>query len=236
MKYNQLIVGILVAGFFWAPVTPLTKSSTDIGSTFAEEQLSANSDPAKLKAKLAEIDKRINESPSAKLYAAKANVLVFLNLYSKALESINKAIQSSPNTGKYYGYRGLIYSALGDVGNTIKDLEMAKSLGCSDSDYLGLLALAQVEKHDFKNALINAESSLKLNPKDCSALHARGLIYKEQKNYPKALEDFNKAIKQNNRLAEVYKDRALIWEKLGREKNAQSDRLTAQNLKSVLHK
>lgn len=236
MKYNRLIVGVLIAGIFYAPVTPLLKNPTDIGSAYAEEKLSANSDPAKLKAKLAEIEKRINESPSAKLYAAKANVLVFLNLYSSALVSINKSIQLSPKTGKYYGYRGLIHSALGDVEDTISDLEKAKSLGCSDSDYLGLLALAQAEKRDFKNALKNAESSLELDPKDCSALHARGLVFKEQKNYQKALQDFNSAIEQNNRLAEVYKDRAFIWEKLGNKKNAQADRLSAQNLKSTQHK
>ena len=236
MKNNRLIVGTVVAGLFFFPVANPVKSSTDIGSVYAEEKLSASSPPAKLKAKLAEIDKRIDETPSAKLYAAKANVLVFLRSYSKALISINKSIQLSPNTGKYYGYRGLIYSALGDVENTINDLEKAKSLGCSDSDYLGLLALAQGEKRDFKNALKNAETALKLDPNDCSALHARGLVYKERKDFQKALKDFNSAIENNKQLAEVYRDRAVVWERLGNKKNAQSDRLAAENLKSISKK
>lgn len=236
MKEKRLIVGILVTGLFFSPVTSFSGNLTNFGSLHAEEQLSGHSDPAKLKAKLVEIDERIRETPSAKLYAAKANVLVFMHKPAKALVAMDKSIQLAPNTGKYYAYRGLIHSALGDVNKTIKDIERAKSMGCSDSDYLGLLALAQSENQDFENALKNAELALIADPKDYSALHARGRVRKHQKDYKKALDDFTLALKQNGNLPELYKDRALVWEKLGNKKNALSDRTSAQKLRARSNK
>lgn len=236
MKYNRLIVGILVAGFFWAPVTPLTKSSTDIGSTFAEEQLSANSDPAKLKAKLAEIDKRINESPSAKLYAAKANVLAFLNDEKNAIAAISKAIILSPHNGNYYAYRGLLHGCLGNADDTIRDIEKAKSYGVSDPDYLGMLALAQAGKLDNKKALENAEKALKQDPKNFSALHALGRIHTNLKKYQKAVNDFTLAIEQKNHIPEIYLERSAAWAKLGNKVNSDADKRLAEKLKSQLKK
>ncbi len=232
MKDNRLIVGILVAGLFFSPVASFLGKSSDIGSVHAEEQLSADSPPSKLKAKLAEIDKAIDTSPSAKAYGAKANVLVFMGEKSKALTAINKAIQLSPNTGKYYAYRGLIKSTVGDLDGTIKDIEKAKSISYLDSDYLGLLALAQADKADFKNALKNAEAALREENDNYSALYARGKVRTSQKNYQKALSDFGKAITKNGKLPEIYLERAAVWEKLGNKKNALSDRAIAQKLKS----
>lgn len=231
MKYNRLIVGILVAGFFWAPVTPLTKSSTDIGSTFAEEQLSANSDPAKLKAKLAEIDKRINESPSAKLYGARANVLVFQEKFPQALNSINEAIRLGPLNGKFYAYRGLIYSALGNTDETIKNIEKAKSLNYTDPDYLGILALAQTDKRMYDEASKNAEAALKEEHDNDLALHARGRVNVFKKNFLGAIQDFTQVIKSNAKLPGVYSERAYAWEMLGNKQKAAFDKNYAQKLR-----
>lgn len=236
MKDNRLIIGILVTGLFFSPVGSLFGTSTDIGSLHAEEQLSADSPPAKLKAKLAEIDKRINEAPSAKLYAAKANVLAFLNDYQRALQAINKAINLSPNTGKYYAYRGLILSILGDTNKTIEDIEKAKSLGYVDSDYLGVLALAQTDKNDYSNALLNAEAALKEDRNNFSALYARGKVRIFQKKFSNALNDLNLAIQSEKRYPGVFEERAFVWEKLGNKKNASADKASAEKLKLRLKK
>ncbi len=236
MKDNRLIVGILVAGLFFSPVTSFSGTPTDIGSIRAEEQLSADSPPAKLKAKLAEIDKAIDTSPSAKAYAAKANVLAFRGEMAKALSAINKAIQLSPNTGKYYAYRGLILSMLGHTNKTISDIEKAKSLGYVDSDYLGVLALAQTDKKDYPNALLNAEASLKEDKNNFSALYARGKVRISQKKFSHALKDLTLAIQSEKRYPGVYEERAFVWEKLGNKKNASADRATAEKLKLLTKK
>jgi len=232
MKDSRLLVGLLAAGLFFLPVMTFSQSATDIGSLRAEEQLSGKSDPAKLRAKLAEIDARIKKEPtSAKLYAAKANVLVFLKDDTKALSAINKAIELSPNTGKYYAYKGLIYSTQGDAPETIKCIEKAKILGVSDPAYLGVLALAQAGTQDNKNAIKNAEAALKLDPTTFSAFYARGRVHANRKEYTKALNDFNLAIKQKDYLPEIFIERAAIWSKLGNKMNAESDKAYAEKLK-----
>ncbi|MDX2108227.1 MAG: hypothetical protein SFY67_17660 [Candidatus Melainabacteria bacterium] len=234
MKYNRLIVGILVAGLFAAPVSPLYKNSTDIGSAFAEEQLSANSDPAKLKAKLAEIDKRISETPSAKLYGAKANVLAFLNLNSEALLAIDKAIELKPTDGKYYAYKGLLYSSKGDADKTITNIEKGKSLGYTDPEYLGILALAQTEVHDFKKALVNANAAIEMDKSCYPAWYARGRVKNYRKDFKNALPDLTQAIKLAQELSGPYTERAITWDGLGNKKNAIADREKASKLKLKL--
>lgn len=233
MKYNRLIVGILVAGLLTVPVTPLSKNSTDIGSAFAEEQLSANSDPAKLKAKLAEIDKRISETPSAKAYGAKANVLVFQEKFPQALSSINEAIRLGPLNGKFYAYRGLIFSALGNTDETIKNIEKAKSLNYTDPDYLGILALAQTDKKKYDDALKNAEAALKADQTNFLALHARGRVKVFKKNFSGAIQDFSLIIKSNGNLPGVYSERAYAWEMIGNKEKAEFDRNHARKLKQL---
>ena len=236
MKNNRLILGILVAGLFFSPIASFLGKSSDIGSVHAEEQLSADSPPAKLKAKLAEIDKRINETPSAKLYAAKANVLVFMGDHTKALKEINEAIKLSPHTGKYYAYRGLIYSNFGNTNETIKNIEKAKSLNYSDPDYLGILALAQTDKEEYPKALRNAEAALNEDKTNFPALYARGRVRISQKNFTSALKDFTLAIQSQPKLPELYKERALAWEKLGNKKNAEADRFQAEKFRHRLNK
>ena len=236
MKNNRLIVGTLVAGLFFFPVASSFKSSTDIGSVYAEEKLSASSPPAKLKAKLAEIDKKIDETPSAKLYAAKANVLAFLDENEKAIAAINKAIQLSPHEGKYHAYRGLLYASSGNKEETIKSIEKAKSYGITDPDYIGILALAQAGKADSKNALRNAEEALKLDPKNFSALYARGRVRAHLMQHRKAIDDFSLAIKQKDHLPEIYMERAAEWAKLGKKEKAEADSSLAKNLKLKLNK
>lgn len=231
MKDNRLIIGILVTGLFFSPITSLFGTSTDIGSLHAEEQLSADSPPAKLKAKLAEIDKRINESPSAKLYAAKANVLAFQDDYKSALQAINKAISLSPHNGEYHAYKGLLYATIGNADETIKSIEKAKSYGITDPDYFGTLALAQAGKQDNKNALKNIELALKIDPKNFSALHARARVRTNLKEYQRAVSDFTLAIRQKDYLPEIYRERSLVLAKLGRKKEAEADISFAKELK-----
>ncbi len=232
MKNNRLIVGTVVAGLFFFPVANPVKSSTDIGSVYAEEKLSASSPPAKLKAKLAEIDNALQSTPSAKAYAAKANVLVFMEDFSNALENINKAIKMSPLSGKYYAYRGLIYSAQGNSNETIKNIEKAKSLNFSDPDYLGILALAQTDKKEFGKALKNAEAAIREDRNNLAALHARARVQISKKNYSAAIQDFTLALRSNANLPEIYKERASAWEMIGNRTKAESDRSMAKKLKA----
>lgn len=231
MKNNPFLVSVLVVEFFISPITIFLNFPNYVGSAFAEESLSAESAPSKLKAKLSEINKRIKESPSAKLYAAKANVLAFLNEDKNAMQAINKAIELSPHEVKYHAYKGLLYASIGDADETIKSIEKAKSYGVPNPTYLGILALAQAGKFDNKNALQNAELALRVDPKNFSALHALGRIHTNQKKYHQAVKDFTLAIQQKNQIPEIYLERSAAWAKLGNKINSDADKRIAEKLK-----
>ncbi len=231
MRINRLIIGFLTAVAFWSfPSTISSQNTTDNGSVLAAEKLSAKSDPAKLRARLTEINVQIKEEPSAKLYAAKANLLEWLKDTKGALESITQSIELAPSESKYFYYRSVIYRRLFLNKKALDDLNKTYALGDHGVDILIDKALVKACINDNAGALKDSIEAIKRGANTSGVWFAKGCAERSLGKLDDSVVSLTKSILLAPRSAEGYVERALTYKQLGRIKESALDFKKAREL------
>lgn len=193
------------------------------GYVSAAEKLSAKSEPAKLKARLAEINAQIKEAPTAKLYAYKANLLEFLKDNNGAVEAISSAIKLNPRESRYFYYRSVIYRRMFLNEKALKDLEVTMNLGDKSKDLFIDRALVKAAINDNIGALADAKIALKYFPDSSGAWYAKGCAERSLGKPDDSIKSLSKSIYLNAKSHEAFVERALAYKQNGLIEQANED-------------
>lgn len=137
--------------------------------------------------------------------------------YQKAIESLNKSIELTPDSPLSYYYRGYAYLQEKDYDRAILDLEKSISLDPRIADPYASLAVAQIELNDYAEAIKAATTAIILNPKDAFSFYNRGLAYYYLKEDEKAYRDFDEALTLDPTNQAARTNRDLLLERMGRQ-------------------
>lgn len=163
-------------------------------------------------------------SPTAFRLRAVANER--LHKYSEALADINACIKSEPRQSHNYMVKAAILENLGRWDEAVATYhELLKS----DNKEVPYFLIARCYKNAKKlpQAIATLSEVVKRNPLDPEAFEARAKILIEQNKFPEALRDFNESIRLDSN-SRVYKERAQLYELMGRKSDAAKDRASAE--------
>lgn len=141
-------------------------------------------------------------------------------LYDKAISDYTHALEIDPENANAYVNRGNAYvQGKGGYNQAILDYTKALEIDLNPQTYIyRALAYAQ-GKGKYDQAILDLNKAIEINPSP-EAYTNRGLIYHYKGEYTKAISDYNEALKINPKYAEAYLNKALIYEKLHRFKDA----------------
>jgi tetratricopeptide (TPR) repeat protein/S1-C subfamily serine protease len=129
-----------------------------------------------------------------------------LNEYEKALATLNKAIQLSPQNANLYSKRMVVLSNLRRHQEALSAINQAIALSPRAAFYYNRGTTYQALK-DYPKAIADYTKAIAINPELANAYNNRGRTYSKLKEYPKAIADYTKAIAINPEYAKAYNNR-----------------------------
>lgn len=174
--------------------------------------------------------------------------------YDHAIADYGTLIKLRPNDLDAYKNRGILYynNNKRDMSDlAIKDFDQAIKMGIKDSRIYLYRGKTLIKQHQLPEALENLNKVLSLKkdldePSQADAYFSRGEIYEEladaqvsreeknegKKKYDEAIADYTSAIElQPSSIIEIYKKRAMLYEKIERYKAALLDYTQISKLK-----
>jgi len=145
---------------------------------------------------------RDNGSSTAYEYSSRGYREYQLGRADKAIEYMDKAIQSDPNYAQAYFYKGLIYQILRrDYDRAISNFDKAIELRPNNVEYRLTRGNAYDSgKHIVTMALADYDKVIEMNPRYAAGYMLRGKAYQRtHEDSEKALEDYYKALEVNPR-------------------------------------
>jgi tetratricopeptide (TPR) repeat protein len=132
-------------------------------------------------------------------------------LYDRAIEDFNKAIELNPGYAMAYNNRGNIYGLKQQDDKAIEDFNKAIELNPGFAMAYNNRGNMNSLKQQYDKAIEDFNKAIELNPGDYKARNFRGIAYRNKQQYDKAIEDFNKAIDLNPRYADAYYRKACVY-------------------------
>ena len=159
-----------------------------------------------------------------------------LELYDKAIEDYNRAIQLNPGDAYAYSNRGNTYYYLQRYDEALADHNQALQINPNFSNaYLNRGNVFRDLKRD-SEALADYDRVLQIDPTEALAYNNRGTIKERLELYEEALGDFARAIRLDPNNAKFYNNRAKTYIEMRRFDLALADCDTALRLDPTLDK
>lgn len=192
------------------------------------KQLSADSDPADLRAYIERVNRM--ERPTAEQLFAQAKVLMWLKEYNRAQAAANRVIRLSPKDGKAYAFRGTLSRLLRKNSAALDDMNRAEQLGYREPQLYEERMLAKLALKDFKGANADAEQCLLHEPNQSEAFFVKGAAACELGRKEEGVKYLTKSIELNPSDADAFYIRGIEFRKMGRMKEAEADLAKAKSL------
>ncbi|MBN2753912.1 MAG: tetratricopeptide repeat protein [Candidatus Goldbacteria bacterium] len=112
--------------------------------------------------------------------------------YDKAVEYLNKAIETDPDYLKAYDSLAKAHEIKGNTSAALAAYENYLELNPKDTDIMTLMAEVHYRANDTDKALKVYDGILKIHPENADALYSKGVIYSGQKQYKEAVKCFLK--------------------------------------------
>ncbi|MFG1976120.1 tetratricopeptide repeat protein [Nonomuraea fuscirosea] len=142
---------------------------------------------------LTDVERAVALDPTARAYAERGDVLIFLNWNEDALADLDRSVELDPDDGFARENRGILYSGLGRDEDACAELTTAIALGY-DFPLTRLVrgrSLLNLSRRE--EAIADFDRAIELDPGHVRALVARGLAYVELHRYEEALADLDRA-------------------------------------------
>ncbi len=138
---------------------------------------------------------------------------IYLNMgeYEKAVQQLDRALESDPTCIQAYYDRGLAYAQWQHYEQAIADFSRAIELDPRYADAYYNRGLMRARQGDFEQALADYDQAIALNPDAPLVYNSRGNVYHRHKDYARALADYDQAIQRNPAYAEAYINRGLTY-------------------------
>ena len=132
--------------------------------------------------------------------------------YIKALDFINRAIDTDPNYINGFLLRAEINYSLQEFNEVIEDITLAfnldKNASVSMAEFHLLRADSYIKLENLNKAMADVDFSIKVNPRIAKAFYLKGIINTEKLIYFEAVENFDQAIELDTDESEYYFKRA----------------------------
>jgi len=184
--------------------------------------------------KLAEAIEQFNlvlKNDSKNLQAIKgiAQVHFYLKDYQKTIDSYTQAIAIEAEPSLYME-RAWSYLRLKNSEKALEDFGKAISIDSKNANAYYERAKVLKERREFQKSVDDYSKYLEFHPEVGDVRFERASVYRELGEFQKAVEDCTKAI-QDRESEEFFEERALNYERLGKNDLAKKDRLKAKKLR-----
>ncbi|MGB7000555.1 MAG: tetratricopeptide repeat protein, partial [Halobacteriota archaeon] len=156
-------------------------------------------------------------------YSLRAQALVGLKQFDKAVENFNEAIEHNPKNDDAYKRRGDAYRRLEQYERAIEDYNMAIELNPNYAAAHNNRGIAFRKLNQLERAIEDYNMAIELNPEHALAYHNRGLAYRRLEQYERAIEDYNMAIELNPEYTDAYINRGIAYRRLEQLERAIED-------------
>lgn len=185
------------------------------------------------------LKKPLSPDRRIQLLADRAHCYVSMSDLKSALNDYNHLIRIHPHPpfglflsrAELLGSFGMNHEAAADVTQVINRKMTFSNLRVTTDDLYFRRAGYYLKAGEFRKAAADYDAILKMDPTQEEAYKLRGDCNTALKNYELALKDYSKAIENDAESAgSSYYARSLVYQKMGKPKEAQSDRKRALEL------
>ncbi|MCD7849956.1 MAG: tetratricopeptide repeat protein [Parabacteroides sp.] len=159
----------------------------------------------------------------AEPYFYRAVAKINLDDYKGAEEDCTLCLERNPFLVQAYYARGIARQSQENFDGAIEDYKKGLEFKAEDRQMLVNMAVANIQKKDYKAAEKVFEDLMAAHPKYSMNYLTRGAMYTEEGDTAKALADYDKAIQMDPYYAPAYGNRAILLYQMNNLKDALSD-------------
>ncbi len=154
---------------------------------------------------IADFTKAINLNPTlAEAYRDRAESLLMLNEFDKALKDSYQSISLDPNYSTNYYTLARIHNSMGNYKAATMNAQKGLSINPADLAALQELSFAYNLWGHHDDAIKTSDRLIKMHPDDSYALAYRGLYHLHRSDFDQALADTEKAVELDPRQRMLY--------------------------------
>ena len=143
--------------------------------------------------------------------------------YKGAEEDCTLCLERNPFLVQAYYARGIARQSQEKFDEAIEDYRKGLEFKAEDRQMLVNVAVANIQKKDFKEAEKVFDELMTAHPKYSMNYLTRGAMYTEKGDTVKALADYDKAISMDPYYAPAYGNRAILHYQMNNMKDALAD-------------
>ena len=159
----------------------------------------------------------------AEPYFYRAVAKINLDDYKGAEEDCTLCLERNPFLVQAYYARGIARQSQEKFDEAIEDYRKGLEFKAEDRQMLVNVAVANIQKKDFKEAEKVFDELMTAHPKYSMNYLTRGAMYTEKGDTVKALADYDKAISMDPYYAPAYGNRAILHYQMNNMKDALAD-------------
>lgn len=159
----------------------------------------------------------------AEPYFYRAVAKINLDDYKGAEEDCTLCLERNPFLVQAYYARGIARQSQEKFDEAIEDYKKGLEFKAEDRQMLVNMAVANIQKKDYKAAEKTFEELMAAHPKYSMNYLTRGAMYTEEGDTAKALADYDKAIQMDPYYAPAYGNRAILLYQMNNLKDALAD-------------
>ncbi|MBN9394719.1 MAG: tetratricopeptide repeat protein [Candidatus Melainabacteria bacterium] len=143
--------------------------------------------------------------------------------FHEAVDILSAGIKKYPRSANLYMLRAQAYAGLGQLQLQIDDLSAAIKSRPRSADLYTKRAVVYNTLRRFQLAIDDAKDAIKIDPFEPEAYRAAAAAYRDLEMYEKAIDSQTQLLRFNAKNALDWNDRAMMYQKIGKMREARVD-------------